>query len=162
MIKSKPFCPIVNKGGEEIITLTIKALNAYDLKDEAKNFKNKIAKCDNQNEVLKVILEYVTPCTEQEYENLMISIKNHQEYAKEKPLCPWIGANGNIFNIMALTQKTLRENNQEDKVKEVYERVISSHSYDKALAIMMEYVTPCSLEEYEEEKETHTLEIGGM
>ncbi len=69
---------------------------------------------------------------------------------KEKPLCPIIGANGNIFNILGMASRTLRRNGMPDEAKEMYSRVTSSGSYDQALCIITEYITPCSQEELEE------------
>lgn len=68
---------------------------------------------------------------------------------KEKPMCPIIGANGNIFNILGIASRTLRNNDMADEAQEMYSRVTSSGSYEEALAIIMEYVEPCSEEEME-------------
>ena len=66
---------------------------------------------------------------------------------REKPMCPIIGANGNIFNILGIASRTLRNNDMADEAQEMYSRVTSSGSYEEALAIMMEYIEPCSEEE---------------
>jgi len=50
---------------------------------------------------------------------------------KEKPMCPIIGANGNIYNILGIASKTLKSNDMADEAKEMYDRVTSSHSYPK-------------------------------
>ena len=68
---------------------------------------------------------------------------------KEKPMCPIIGANGNIFNILGIASVTLKRNGMADEAKEMYSRVTSSGSYEEALGIIMEYVEPCSEEEME-------------
>ena len=68
---------------------------------------------------------------------------------REKPMCPIIGANGNIFNILGIASRTLRNNDMADEAQEMYSRVTSSGSYEEALAIIMEYVEPCSEEEME-------------
>ena len=68
---------------------------------------------------------------------------------KEKPMCPIIGANGNIFNILGIAARTLRKNDMADEAQEMYSRATSSGSYEEALAIIMEYVEPCSEEEME-------------
>ena len=68
---------------------------------------------------------------------------------KEKPMCPIIGANGNIFNILGIASRTLRNNDMADEAQEMYSRATSSGSYEEALAIIMEYVEPCSEEEVE-------------
>ena len=68
---------------------------------------------------------------------------------KEKPMCPIIGANGNIFNILGIASVTLKRNGMADEAQEMYSRVTSSGSYEEALAIIMEYVEPCCEEEME-------------
>jgi hypothetical protein len=76
---------------------------------------------------------------------------------KNRPMCPIIGANGNIFNILGIASRTLKNNDMEDAAKEMYSRVTSSGSYEEALAIITEYITPCSEEEMYEEQETDSL-----
>ncbi len=69
---------------------------------------------------------------------------------KEKPMCPIIGANGNIFNILGIASRTLKDNGMTEEATEMYNRVTSSGSYDEALCIITDYITPCSEEELEE------------
>ena len=69
---------------------------------------------------------------------------------KEKPMCPIIGANGNIFNILGIASRTLKDNGMTEEATEMYNRVTSSGSYEEALGIITEYITPCSEEELEE------------
>ena len=69
---------------------------------------------------------------------------------KEKPMCPIIGANGNIFNILGIASRTLKDNGMAEEAAEMYNRVTSSGSYDEALCIITDYITPCSEEELEE------------
>lgn len=69
---------------------------------------------------------------------------------KEKPMCPIIGANGNIFNILGIASRTLKDNGMAEEAAEMYNRVTSSGSYEEALGIITEYITPCSEEELEE------------
>lgn len=57
-----------------------------------------------------------------------------------KPDCVLIGKNGNIFNLMAIASKTLKEHDMKDKAKEMCLRVTSSGSYEEALCIIGEYV----------------------
>lgn len=58
----------------------------------------------------------------------------------EKPDCPLIGQDGNIFNLVGIAVRTLRENDMRDKAKEMSDRVFASESYDEALCIIGEYV----------------------
>jgi hypothetical protein len=69
---------------------------------------------------------------------------------KNRPKCPIIGANGNLFNILGLASRTLKDNDMANEAQEMYSRVTSSGSYEEALGIIMEYVEPCSQEELEE------------
>lgn len=68
---------------------------------------------------------------------------------RNRPKCPIIGANGNIFNILGIASGTLRRNEMAAEASEMYSRVTSSGSYEEALGIIMEYVEPCSEEEME-------------
>jgi len=57
-----------------------------------------------------------------------------------KPNCKLTGENGNIFNLAAIASKALRKAGQEDKVKEMQNKVIKSGNYEAAIAVLMEYV----------------------
>lgn len=59
---------------------------------------------------------------------------------KEKPDCPLIGADGNIFNLVGIASRTLKRNGLGDDAKEMTSRVFSSGSYEEALGIIGEYV----------------------
>ena len=76
---------------------------------------------------------------------------------KEKPMCPIIGANGNIFNILGIASRTLKDNGMTEEAAEMYNRVTSSGSYEQALCIITEYITPCSQEELEEDSLSQQL-----
>lgn len=71
----------------------------------------------------------------------------------QKPKCPIIGADGNIYNVMGIAAKTLRKNGMREQAEEMQSRVTESGSYHKALGIIMEYVEPVSEDEIEEESE---------
>lgn len=65
------------------------------------------------------------------------------KYNIEKPECKLIGENGNIFNLIAIASRTLKENGLPDQAEEMKERIIEkeeAHSYEEAIAIIMEYV----------------------
>lgn len=57
-----------------------------------------------------------------------------------KPKCKLIGKDGNIFNLVGIASRTLRENGLRDQASEMQERVFNSGSYDEALSIIMDYV----------------------
>ena len=70
---------------------------------------------------------------------------------KEKTDCPLIGADGNIFNLMGIASRTLRDNDMAQEAKEMCERIRESGSYYQALNIIGEYVNITSAEEMEED-----------
>lgn len=76
----------------------------------------------------------------------------------EKPKCPLIGQNGNVFNLMGIASKTLKKNGMADEAKEMCSRITSSGSYDEALSIIDEYVEITSVDE--EETEEMGMEMG--
>lgn len=78
---------------------------------------------------------------------------------QKKPECQLIGQNGNVFNLMGIASKTLKENDMADEAKEMYERITSSGSYDEALCIISEYVEITSIDECEEETEEMGMEM---
>ena len=57
----------------------------------------------------------------------------------EKPRVKLVGENGNVFNLMAICSRALKNAGQSDKAKEMSDKILSCGSYDEALAIMMEY-----------------------
>lgn len=66
--------------------------------------------------------------------------------SSEKPDCPLIGENGNIYNLVGIASRTLREHDQMDQAKEMSERVFAANSYNEALQIIDEYVNITSSE----------------
>lgn len=59
---------------------------------------------------------------------------------KVKPDCALIGQDGNIFNLMGIASRTLKQNGMAGEAKEMCSRVTSSGSYCEALNIIGEYV----------------------
>lgn len=57
-----------------------------------------------------------------------------------KPRCKLIGEDGNIFNLLGIASKTLKEADLEDEADEMASRVYKSKSYTEALGIISEYV----------------------
>lgn len=57
-----------------------------------------------------------------------------------KPKCKLIGKNGNIYNLLALAQKALRENGFVEQSTEMRNKIFSCGSYDEALNVIQEYV----------------------
>jgi hypothetical protein len=65
----------------------------------------------------------------------------------QMPEAPIIGQDGNIFNVIGIAARALRENGLADQAKEMSERAFASGSYDQALGVIMEYVTPVSVDD---------------
>ena len=59
---------------------------------------------------------------------------------KVKPDCALIGCDSNIFNLLGIASRTLKQNGMADEAKEMCSRVTSSSSYYEALNIIGEYV----------------------
>ena len=59
---------------------------------------------------------------------------------KQKPKVKLVGENGNVFNLMGICTKALKRADQYEEAAELQKRVMSCHSYNDALAIMLEYV----------------------
>ena len=58
-----------------------------------------------------------------------------------KPKCKLIGEDGNVFNLMGIVSKTLKEAGEPEKADKMIRRITkTAKSYDDALAILMEYV----------------------
>lgn len=85
----------------------------------------------------------------------------HQE--KERPDCPLIGADGNIFNLMGLASRTLKEHGMAKEADEMFSRVKESASYHAALAVLMEYVNPVDANgQRQEREEKNGMNMDGM
>lgn len=83
--------------------------------------------------------------------------EEEQHTVKDKPDCPLIGQDGNIFNLMGIALRTLKQNEMVDEAQEMRERITASGSYDEALNIISEYVNITTAEDMEEE-----MIFGGM
>lgn len=75
------------------------------------------------------------------------------ENARNKPDCPLIGQDGNVFNLIGIASKTLKNNGMTSEASEMSSRVFASGSYDEALSIIGEYVNITSAEEMNEDIE---------
>lgn len=79
--------------------------------------------------------------------------------SQNKPDCPLIGANGNIFYLLGIASRTLRDHKMEAQAEEMRTRVEQSRNYYSAVSIIGEYVniTPAVNQEQRNE-----YQIGGM
>lgn len=72
--------------------------------------------------------------------NQLSLINDESQYATDKPDCALIGQDGNIFNLVGIASHTLKRCGLADQAKDMSSRVMSSGSYNEALAIIGEYV----------------------
>lgn len=83
---------------------------------------------------------YANEWQDDEYRKYCMDKMNDGSGHKEKPDCPLIGADGNIFNLVGIASRTLKRNGLGDDAKGMTSRVFSSNSYEEALGIIGEYV----------------------
>ncbi len=57
-----------------------------------------------------------------------------------KPNCPLIGADGNVWNLIGIASRTLREHDMEEEANQMFHRITQCHSYHSALSILEDYV----------------------
>ena len=77
----------------------------------------------------------------------------------DKPRCPLIVSDGNIFNLLGMASRTLRENGMREQAQEMQSRVTASGSYSEALNVIGEYVEICSAEEIGELEEEMDMSL---
>jgi hypothetical protein len=77
-------------------------------------------------------------------------LAEEQQRGHQKPDCPLIGQNGNIYNLMGIASDTLRKNGQAEQAREMCKWVVQSDSYEQALNVIGDYVNITSIEEMEE------------
>ena len=62
----------------------------------------------------------------------------------DKPKVKLVGQNGNVFNLLGICTVALKRAGLYEEAQELKKRVLSSGSYDEALALMLEYVDEAS------------------
>lgn len=78
---------------------------------------------------------------------------------REKPDCQLIGQDGNVFNLMGIAARTLRQNDMAAEAQEMLDRIKSqAGNYYEALGIIGEYVNITGPEEDPDEFEEQELE----
>ena len=84
----------------------------------------------------------------------------------QKPDCPLIGQDGNIFNLMGIASRTLRRSCLDEQAKEMCARIQEADNYYKALDIIGEYVNITSvngeISEGDGPVEGIKMQFGGM
>jgi hypothetical protein len=79
---------------------------------------------------------------------------SEKEEPRQKLDCPLIGQDGNIFNLMGIASRTLKENGMRDEAKELCRRIpAEAQNYGQALAIIGEYVNITGIHDEEDASE---------
>ena len=73
--------------------------------------------------------------------------------SNKKPNCPLIGQDGNIFNLMAIASRTLREHDMAEQATEMCERIRNCGNYYSALGVIGEYVNITSVDDEDEDED---------
>ncbi len=76
--------------------------------------------------------------------------EDNQVGKKMKPQSSLVGSNGNIFNLMGIATKSLKEVGMDKEAEEMFERVTKSGSYEEALNILVDYVEPVDVNEMDQ------------
>lgn len=77
----------------------------------------------------------------------------------QKPDCPLIGQDGNIFNLMGIASRTLRQSGMPEQASEMCSRITeTAGSYSEALGIIGEYVNITSVDDGQDYSED--MEMG--
>lgn len=70
----------------------------------------------------------------------IMEIECPERLPPQKPVAPILGTRGDVFNMMCITNRTLRQAGQIEQAVEMWQRVLDSGDSFKALKIMGEYV----------------------
>ena len=84
-----------------------------------------------------------------------------EEQAIQRPDCALIGEDGNIFNLVGIASRTLKEAGQPDQANEMAQQVFASGSYEEALGILGEYVNIVSREDLRQNAPNQYQNRGG-
>lgn len=78
-------------------------------------------------------------------------IAKEQALTAQKPDCPLIGEDGNIFHLMGIASRTLIRNGLAEQAQEMSDRIRACDNYYEALGIIGEYVNITSVDNPPEE-----------
>lgn len=70
----------------------------------------------------------------------IMEIEHPEQISLQKPAAPILGLHGDIFNLLCITNRTLRQAGQMEQAEEMWRRVLESGDSYKAISIMGEYV----------------------
>lgn len=84
------------------------------------------------------------------------------ENKQQKPNCPLIGEDGNIFNLVGIAARTLKRNGLSEQASEMTEKVFGSGSYEEALGIIGDYVNITSVDDPGEDSLGYIRELRAL
>lgn len=58
----------------------------------------------------------------------------------ERPRCRLIGEDGNVFNVIGLVSRALKQADRGDEAKRFTQEAFGARSYDEVLALVQQYV----------------------
>ena len=85
-----------------------------------------------------------------DYVDIKLGGYRQNQQMQSKPDCPLIGEDGNIFNLMGIASRTLKENGMSEQAREMRQRITQCQSYDSALCIIADYVNITEKEQRED------------
>ena len=136
--------------------VAVKSGYYFEIFDKEK-IPNTLAKYDYRVELDNVIYDlYHGTSLEDEkvIDNMFGNRIGHfiDEHTIKRPRCALIGEDGNIFNLMGIASRTLKENNMKELAGEMCNKIVTqAKSYDQALSNKGEYVDITSRAELEED-----------
>ena len=85
----------------------------------------------------------------------------HEQKKNEKPVCELVGQDGNIYNLLGIASRTLKECGLREQADEMWQRVTGGdcHDYHAALGVIGEYV---NITGPAEQEQGMTMEMGGL
>ncbi len=75
-----------------------------------------------------------------EYILQIMEIECPESLPPPKPVAPLLGTEGNVYNLMCITKRTLQNAGQQEQAEEMWQRALESRDNFKAISIMGEYV----------------------
>ena len=81
---------------------------------------------------------------------------------REKPDAPLVGADGNVFSLLGIASRALKQHGMREEATEMCARVTASGSYDEALGIIREYVNVTSVDDEDEDLDEDESETEGL
>lgn len=108
--------------------------------------------CNDENAFRELVFKGIPEGVEREAREAEEYEKARQnEPVKKKPDCPLIGQDGNIFNLMGIASRTLKNHGMYEEASEMLEKVTSSKSYYEALGVIGDYVNITSCDDDDED-----------